>query len=175
MNVFILGFGATYEVEKISNYQNLDGQKGLMTGAGDSVSWNVPFYIENQHYLTDRLSVLAGFQAVYAQRQFIDRFLDSVDGDQSNNQEFYGFNPKVGLIHEFSHDDQAYINFSRSWQPPLLDETVSFNEAPIRVRFILRFRWHAWTLEFGTRGKEMEKYEWSFPCTVPGPITNCLR
>src|SRR5207244_9386951 len=41
---------------------------------------------------------------------------------------FWGFNPKLGAIYEINHQTQPFINFSRSWQPPSIDNLVDFEE-----------------------------------------------
>ena len=51
-------------------------------------------------------------------------------GNQSNRQNFWGFNPKLGAIYEINRQTQAFVNFSRSWQPPSLDNLVEFTEGP---------------------------------------------
>jgi iron complex outermembrane recepter protein len=72
-------------------------------------------------YLTPRLSIFAGAQAIFAQRHFQDTFVDDGEGNQSNRQNFWGFNPKLGAIYEINRQTQAFMNVSRSWQPPSLD------------------------------------------------------
>ncbi len=52
-------------------------------------------------------------QAIYAQRHFEDNFLTDDQGDQSHEQNFYGWNPKAGLIYEFDKKNQLFPNFSR--------------------------------------------------------------
>jgi hypothetical protein len=81
-------------------------------------------------YLTPRLSILGGAQAIFAERRFIDEFLTDPEGNQSNRQDFWGFNPKFGAIYEINRKTQAFVNFSRSWQPPSLDNLVDFTEGP---------------------------------------------
>jgi iron complex outermembrane recepter protein len=76
----------------------------------------------------EKLSVLAGIQAIYAQRHFSDYFNDTDSGDQSANLAFRTINPKVGLIWEVADKDQIYANFSRSWQPPSFDDMVDFDD-----------------------------------------------
>ena len=60
----------------------------------------------------------------------MDEFLTDADGNQSNRQNFWGFNPKLGAIYEINRQTQAFMNFSRSWQPPSLDNLVEFTEGP---------------------------------------------
>ena len=52
------------------------------------------------------------------------------------------------------------MNFSRSWQPPSLDNLVDFDEGPnSSVVYTPLSPQHAWTIEVGTRG-EYSRFEW---------------
>ena len=59
------------------------GAKGATIAKDLELSVNVPVYLENQHYLTEKLSLLTGVQAIYVLRHFYDYFNDTADGDQS--------------------------------------------------------------------------------------------
>ena len=111
-------------------------------------------------YLTPRFSILAGAQAIFAERHFQDEFLLDEAGNQSNRQNFWGFNPKLGAIYEINHQTQAFMNFSRSWQPPSIDNLVDFDEGPnSSVVYTPLSPQHAWTIEVGTRG-EYSRFQW---------------
>ena len=99
-------------------------------------------------------------QAIFAERHFIDEFVGDAEGNQSNRQDFWGFNPKLGAIYEVNHEMQAFVNFSRSWQPPSLDNLVEFTEGPdSSVVYTPLQPQHAWTIEIGTRG-EYSRVQW---------------
>jgi iron complex outermembrane receptor protein len=52
------------------------------------------------------------------------------------------------------------VNFSRSWQPPSLDNLVDFTEGPnSSVVYTPLQPQHAWTIEVGTRG-EYSRFQW---------------
>ena len=149
-----------YEDEPTQNYENVFGHPGATTARSIGSSINVPAYLEDQLYLTPRLSILAGAQAIFAERHFIDEFLTDADGNQSNRQNFWGFNPKLGAIYEINRQTQAFVNFSRSWQPPSLDNLVDFTEGPnSSVVYTPLQPQHAWTIEVGTRG-EYSRFQW---------------
>jgi iron complex outermembrane receptor protein len=115
---------------------------------------NVPVYFEDQLYIAPRLSILAGAQAIFAERHFIDELLTDAEGNQSNRQNFWGFNPKLGAIYEINRETQAFVNFSRSWQPPSLDNLVEFTQGPDSSLVYTPLQpQHAWTIEVGTRGE----------------------
>src|SRR5882672_8562643 len=117
-NLFTIGLNPQFEDEHSQNYENLFGHSGATTARGEGISLNVPLYLEDQFYVAPRLSVLAGAQAIFAERHFIDEFVSDAEGNQSNRQDFWGFNPKLGAIYEINRETQAFVNFSRSWQPP---------------------------------------------------------
>ena len=98
-------------------------------------------------------------QAIYAQRHFEDHFLTDDEGDQSHEQNFYGWNPKAGLIYEFDKENQLFANFSGSWQPPSFDNMVEF--AGRRNSSVVYTPLHPQrgNVELGTRG-EQGRFEW---------------
>jgi iron complex outermembrane receptor protein len=83
-----------------------------------------------------------------------------VEGDQSHTQNFYGWNPKVGMIYEVDKETQVFANFSGSWQPPSFDNMVEFEDGPnSSVVYTPLHAQRAWTVELGTRG-EHGRFEW---------------
>jgi iron complex outermembrane receptor protein len=159
-NVLMAGFNPTAEEEVDQFYQNINGQKGAITGADGEWSINAILYAQLQHYLTDKFSLIAGFQGIYAQRHYSDYFHNSVDGDASANLVFQGFNPKFGLIYELTDKDQIFANYSRSWQPPSFDDMVEFDTGPNTSQTFTPLRpQNAWTAEIGTRG-EGGRFQW---------------
>lgn len=159
-NIFTVGLSPQLEKEVTQNFENLGGHRGQTTALNTGISINAPLYVENQHYLTDKFSVLTGMQAIYAQRHFEDHFLSDDDGDQSHEQNFYGWNPKAGLIYEFDKENQIFMNFSGSWQPPSFDNMVEFEDGPnSSVVYTPLHPQRARTLEIGTRG-EHGRFEW---------------
>lgn len=159
-NILTIGLSPQYENEPRQNYENLFGHTGATTARAVGSSLNVPVYLEDQLYLAPRLSILAGAQAIFADRHFIDEFLTDAEGNQSNRQNFWGFNPKLGAIYEINRQTQAFVNFSRSWQPPSLDNLVNFSQGPnSSVVYTPLQPQHAWTIEVGTRG-EYSRVQW---------------
>lgn len=159
-NLFTIGLNPQIEDEHSQNYENLFGHTGATTARGEGISLNVPFYFEDQFYVAPQLSIVAGAQAIFAERHFIDDFVSDAEGNQSNRQDFWGFNPKLGAIYEINRETQAFVNFSRSWQPPSLDNLVEFTEGPnSSVVYTPLQPQHAWTIEIGTRG-EFSRIQW---------------
>ena len=159
-NILTIGLSPQYEDEPSQNYENIFGHPGATTARGIGSSINVPVYLEDQLYLTPRFSIVAGAQAIFAERRFKDEFFTDEAGNQSNRQNFWGFNPKLGAIYEINRQTQAFVNVSRSWQPPSLDNLVDFDEGPnSSVVYTPLSPQHAWTIEVGTRG-EYSRFEW---------------
>jgi iron complex outermembrane receptor protein len=160
-NILTIGLSPQYEDEPTQNYENIFGHTGATTARGIGSSVNIPAYLEDQLYLTPRFSILAGAQAILAERHFKDEFFTDEAGNQSNRQNFWGFNPKLGAMYEINHTTQAFVNVSRSWQPPSLDNLVDFDEGPnSSVVYTPLSPQHAWTIEIGTRG-EYSRFEWA--------------
>ncbi|MEY2528266.1 MAG: iron complex outerrane recepter protein [Verrucomicrobiota bacterium] len=159
-NIFTIGASPQLEIEVSQNFENLRGHRGQTTALNSSQAINAPLYLENQHYLTGQLSLLLGMQAIYAQRRFEDHFLSDDQGDQSNEQDFYGWNPKAGLIYELDKQNQVFLNFAGSWQPPSFNNMVEFEEGDnSSVIYRPLHPQRGQTLEVGTRG-EQGRFEW---------------
>jgi len=159
-NVLTAGFNPTAEDEEDAYYENLNGQKGSLTGADGEWSLNAVLYAQLQHYLTEKFSFVLGLQGIYAQRHFSDFFNTSVDGDQSRNIIYRGISPKAGLIYEFNDKSQVFANISRSLQPSSFDDMVSFDTGPNTSQVFTPLQMEtAWTAEVGTRG-EHGPVEW---------------
>jgi len=166
-NVLTIGASPAFETEQDHFYQNLGylnpslgGQEGATIGKDLELSVNVPVYLENQHYLTEKLSLLTGLQVMYVVRHFYDYFNDTLDGDQSAKQDFVGVNPKIGMLYEINKDSQAFINFSRAWQPPSFDNMVNFDSGPdVSLVYSPLQPQGAWTIEAGMRGKA-GRFDW---------------
>ena len=100
-NRLSVGLIPTFEPESDSSYANPDSHLGALLFTHRTYYLNFPVYLENQHYLTGRLSLLTGLQAVYIHRILQDRFHSSILGDQSRRDHFWAFNPKLGLAYEW--------------------------------------------------------------------------
>ena len=165
-NNLTIGCNPTLEDENDGDFQNVGGQKGAQTGRDSELSINAPLYAEDQQYLMEKLSVVAGIQAIYVQRRLSDYFNDTDSGDQSANLTFRTINPKVGMIWDINDKSQVYANFSRSWQPPSFDNMLDFddNDPPPpfgggSLVFTPLEAQHAWTAELGGRG-EAGRFGW---------------
>jgi iron complex outermembrane recepter protein len=153
-NTLTIGLSPQFEIEPTQNYENIFGNTGATTARGEGSSLNIPVHFEDQFYIARQLSILAGAQAIFAQRHFRDTFLSDAEGNQSHRQDFFAFSPKIGAIYEINRETQAFVNFSRGWQPPSLDNLVEFTEGPASsVVYTPLQPQHGWTIEIGTRGE----------------------
>jgi len=157
-NRLTFGLNLTFEGETDTNYANLDGNIGPLIAADSTFATNLALYFENQHYLTKCFSVLAGFQAVYVQRNYRDRLNSPVDGNQSNNEDFKGFSPKLGLLYAWNERCKAYLNVSGSFQPPSFDQSLETADDGNQLFRRLDAQ-TAITIEAGTAG-EAEPFSW---------------
>jgi iron complex outermembrane receptor protein len=147
-NIFTAGFTPNVEREVDSNFRNTNGLQGAPTAHDQELSINAPLFAENQHYFTEKFSVVMGIQASYAQRHFSDFYFAP---DQSANVVFRGISPKLGAIYELDETNQLFANLSRGWQPPSFDNMVDFDDAP-DVEFTRLAAQRSWTAEVGARG-----------------------
>ena len=154
-NRLSLGIVPTFEPESDSSYADQDGNLGVLLAADRTYYLNLPFYLENEHHFTPAFSLLTGFQAVYVDRIFKDRFRSPTLDDQSHDDHFLAFNPKLGIAYHWNEPSLVYANVSRSFQPPSFDESLGVQEGTDggEVFHDLHSQ-HAVTLELGTRGEK---------------------
>lgn len=157
-NRLTLGLNLTFEGEVDTNYANLDGNIGPLIAADYTFAANLAFYCENQHYLTKFFSILTGFQAVYVERNYHDRLDSPVDGNQSNNEDFRGFSPKLGFLYDWTDRCKAYLTVSGSFQPPSFDQSRE-TAADGNELFKRLDAQTAETVEVGTKG-EAGPFSW---------------
>lgn len=159
-NRLTVGVEPHFERQVGSNNQNILGRPGDLTARYSELSVNAPIYLEDQQYLTDRFSVVAGLQAIYAQRRFHNLYTETVTGDTSANLVLRGLNPKIGMVYEFDKYSQLFANYSRSWQPPSFDNMLEFDDTPGgSLVFTPLAAQRAWTAEVGGRG-EYGRFRW---------------
>lgn len=147
-NIFTLGLYPTGGRTQDDRFVNIGGHRGARTAKSTQDAINIDFYGENQHYVLHQLALVTGIQLSYASREYTDRFLSN--GDQSDHQDYFGVSPKVGARWEFTGNSQAYVNFSRNFEPPSFGElVVQRNGVPLELT-----AQRGSTVEIGTRGRE---------------------
>jgi iron complex outermembrane receptor protein len=166
-----LGAAVTYEDEDGANYANLGGNKGAQTGSGIRSAINAPLYGSAEISLLKSCSALIGCQAIFAQRRFVDRAITSAGDDPDDapgsTLNFFGVNPKFGILLGNNYKTHAFFNISHSWQPPSFDAMVEVDTAqgggyeftPLQPQ-------QAWTLEAGLRSSDSDNNEAGWDCAV---------
>jgi iron complex outermembrane receptor protein len=158
-NRFTVGFAPGATLLHDERLENDFGDHGPHVADGHTTAVNYDLYAENQHYLTDRLSILAGASFTYAVRNFDDDFLSDANGDQSRDQDYFGFSPKLGVLYEVTPQSQLFANVSRSFEPPTSVELVGLGGPFGDVLTRDLDAQTATTVEVGTRG-EAGRFKW---------------
>jgi iron complex outermembrane receptor protein len=89
-NIFTIGLSPQYEDEPTQNYKNIFGHTGTTTARGIGSSINVPAYLEDQLYLTPRLSILAGAQSDFRGAAFSGHFCSPTRKEISQIGKIFG-------------------------------------------------------------------------------------
>ena len=75
------------------------------------------------------MSILTGFQGVYVNRVFHDRYHSATLGDQSHDDHFWASStPSWGWPTNGIKSSLVYLSASRSFQPPSFDESLGIQE-----------------------------------------------
>jgi iron complex outermembrane receptor protein len=158
-NHLTIGFAPAATFLHDERLKNDFGKRGSHVGDGDTTAVNYDFYAEEHHYLTDNFSVLAGASFTYAVRNFDDNFNSDANGDQSRDQDYYGFSPKLGVLYDLTPQSQLFANVSRSFEPPTSVEIVGLGGPFGDVLTRDLDAQTATTVEVGTRGEE-GRFKW---------------
>ena len=151
-NRWVVGLRPNSASASDRRYQNRFGRPGAPT-ADFAETWrNIDLYAEDQHRLGAGLRLTAGFQLAWATRNYRDRFGANPNGDQSLDQAYRGFSPKLGLLHELTPTLQWYANASRAFGPPTSLESLQLGGAHGDVISVALQAERASTFEIGTRG-----------------------
>lgn len=153
-NQFTLGLGATHGITQDNRFQNIAGERGLRTAENEQISSNLDLYIQNSFYMTDTLALVIGAQGSYAKRDFEEETIFGVNN--SADEDYWGFSPKLGLLWEVTPQAQVFFNASRSFEPPSFGELTAVGAAPGLVELDAQ---RGTTLELGTRGST-ERVRW---------------
>jgi iron complex outermembrane receptor protein len=161
-NHLTLGISPTWGVLQDNRFANNLGNRGKRldpspfgTSApsdSEQISLNLDFYGQDRFYFLPTWAVVVGGQVSYASRDNHDDF-PVVPGNPDNSelQDWWGFSPKIGLLWEITPKVQAFVNISRSFEPPSFGELVNANnDAPGLVDLDAQT---ATTVEIGTRGR----------------------
>jgi iron complex outermembrane receptor protein len=172
-NEWRVGLGFSGSITEDARFENLNGTeaRGRRFGDGTEESGNVEFYGENDHQVVGGLHLITGLQVAYARRFYEDRFLNEVGTsaspiDSSDDQDYWGFNPKIGLRYDITPKTHIFGNVSRSFEPPTFGElkTIAGSTPPPlnplpRLAIQNLEAQSATTIEVGSRG-EWDRFQW---------------
>lgn len=124
--VWVFGASANQgdtEDERFVNRGNRNpaGRRGALTGRADQTARNLAAFAEWQQPLSERLTLVAGAQALRAERESSDRF-QAGGVDRSFQRTYSGVSPKLGLRVDLDAGVQLFTNLSRSLEPPSFGE-----------------------------------------------------
>lgn len=118
-----MGLSPSLGLLEDNRFRNVGGERGERTAQGETRSSNLDLYAEDRFQVRPRLALIAGLQASHAGRRFSDELLR--DGDQSDDQDFQGWSPRLGLFYEISPAVSIFGNVGRSFEPPSFGELVN--------------------------------------------------
>jgi len=150
-NLFTAGFSPVLGDNQDDRFVNVGGVRGARTGQSDQRAVNIDFYLENQHYVVNDLALVTGAQLSWSRREFDDKFL--ADGDNSFDEIYTAFSPKLGLRYDFNEEVQFFTNVSRNFEPPSFPElsggpNVTQVDAQTATSFEIGTRGHAGIAEW---------------------------
>lgn len=157
-------------------FVNNGGAKGALAASMVDTSENYSIYAENSFYLLPDIALVTGGQFLHATRDRRDRFLGN--GDQSGNQTYDIFSPKLGVLWDVDSTSQIFANISRSAEIPTFDSNSFATPASSNIDAQT-----ATTFEIGARGKRPD-FTWDvslyraqiqdeLQCLTTGPFAPC--
>ncbi len=135
-----IAYGNTVE----SRFQNLNATPGAPILTRDLYATTSEVYGEYTKHLVGKLFGIVGTQASYATRD-IDQHTPT---DASQDKEYVGFSPRIGLRYDVALETQVFANLSRSYEPPTFSELSGGNQPGFRQLAAQE----ATTAEIGARG-----------------------
>ena len=172
-NNFSIGINASTGKIDRSYAVILMGEAGDTYAQNELTATNLILYAEDIYKLTPQLSGILSVQLSSNTRNNKDvfatpdtrpffNFANMTSGtfaseDSSLDLDYFGFNPKIGLIYDLNTNDQLFFNLSRSYEPPTFDELINIaggnpNKSPEIFNSVSLDEQTATTIEFGTRG-----------------------
>lgn len=120
-NVLIAGAAFAQGDTDDDRYANLAGEAGARTNKFDQRASNAKAYLENQTWLSERWTLVAGAQALKSMRRSRDLFVTG-GRDESFDVDYSGISPKFGMRYLVDNSTQFFANISRSLEPPSFGE-----------------------------------------------------
>ncbi|MEM7199680.1 MAG: TonB-dependent receptor [Planctomycetota bacterium] len=138
-NQFVIGALAAIGNDDSKRFRIDNGQ---LDRDREAESITAEIYMQDIVSLNDTLQAVAGLHIGLARRDFQTQFGTGITADE----DYFGLNPKVGLIYEPRDDLQFFTNVSRSFEPPTDGGIQNSIGATLDDQT-------AWTVELGSRGE----------------------
>lgn len=122
-NRFTLGLTPTWAYIDDERHDNVRGRKGTKRASMQQRALNFDVFAEDQFWMTKSLAVTVGTQLSYAERSNQNAAV-LANNAFNNNQNWWGFSPKLGLLFQPDSNTQVFANISRSFEPPSFGELV---------------------------------------------------
>jgi iron complex outermembrane receptor protein len=138
-NRLTLGLTPTWGTIDDDRSVNILGRRGASILSMRQRALNFDVFGEDQFWITKRLAATLGAQISYASRS-------NESAATADSQNWWAFNPKLGVLFQPSQSTQLFANVSRSFEPP------SFGEIIVNNAFTHLKSQTATTAEVGSRG-----------------------
>jgi iron complex outermembrane receptor protein len=123
-NRLTLGLNPTWGYTDDDRHDNVLGQRGTKRASMQQRALNLDVFAEDQFWLNKVLGVTVGAQLSYAERSNQNASVGTTNTAFDDNQNWWGFSPKLGLLFQPDASTQVFANISRSFEPPSFGELV---------------------------------------------------
>lgn len=127
-NRLTIGFDVEQQEDERYNFNNLDGNRGTLSLEQDESVSSIGFFIQNEQYLTDQLTLTTGLRYDEVEFDVKDRFFNEVSPGPLNDSgtvKFDELSPQVGLLWAPIQELNIYGNVSTSFETPSTTELGS--------------------------------------------------
>jgi iron complex outermembrane receptor protein len=151
-NRFTLGINPTWGSVDDARYDNVLGRRGPMRASMQQRALNFDIFTEDQLWLDKSLALTLGMQLSYAERTLKNAPVGNDNPQFTDNQGWWGFSPKLGLLVQPDENTQFFANLGRSFEPPSFGEIVYLDPSSNSTVAIPLQAQTATTVEIGSRG-----------------------
>ncbi|HXG27342.1 MAG TPA: TonB-dependent receptor [Nevskiales bacterium] len=120
-NRLVVGARALRGQNLDARFANVGGALGAPTNRLDQTATHLQLYAENQYAFVPGWTGIVGAHAVRAARDSRDELITG-GVDESADETYRGFSPRLGLLYEPAAGTQLFANLSRSFEPPSFAE-----------------------------------------------------
>lgn len=138
-NRLTLGVTPTWGSIDDDRHLNILGRRGSQIASMKQQALNFDVFGEDQFWITRTVAATLGSQISYAERS-------NENARGADSQNWWGLNPKLGVLFQPDESTQLFANISRSFEPP------SFGEIIVNNAFTQLESQTATTVEIGSRG-----------------------